>query len=153
MREILIVEDSDNDAALLRRALNFLSVANPVRHISTGEEALRHLDAVAITSAVAPSAPSILFLDIVLPGMSGFQILEHIANLPAFTKTLRVVLTNLSDLETIKNAYSHGAHSYLEKPVRTSELTELIEAFPGHWAFHVEMFVQETRRGPLVPAK
>jgi len=152
MREILIVEDSDNDAALVRRALDFLSVANPVRHISAGEEALRFLKTAAETSAVAPPVPSILFLDLVLPRMSGIQILEQIANQPVFAQTLRIVLTNLSDKETIKRAYSLGAQSFLIKPVQTAELRELIQSFPGYWSFNVEFFSDETRRGPRIPS-
>lgn len=152
MREILLVEDSADDAALVRRALKFLSVANPVRHIFTGEEAFYYLEAAA-QSAGALSVPSILLLDLGLPRMGGLQILEHIANHPAFTNTLRVVLTNRSDLETIKHAYSHGAHSYLIKPVQPAELTDVIERFPVYWSFNIEVFSEQTRRGPVVPAK
>ena len=153
MREILLVEDSDNDAALVRRALDFLSVANPVRCFSNGEEAMQHLDKVIQITAIATPPPSIIFLDLLLPRMSGLQILKNMTNQPAFEKTLRIVLTNLSDIDTIKRAYSLGARAYLIKPVQPDDLRELIENFPGHWAFNVEMFSQQTRRGSRVPSK
>src|SRR5204863_9672523 len=94
----------------------------------------------------------ILFLDLMLPGMGGLQILENIANEPAFAKTLRIVLTNLSDTETIKRTYSLGAQAFLIKPVRPADLKELIGAFPGYWCFQVELpnpFTQ-AHRGPRV---
>jgi CheY-like chemotaxis protein len=155
MKELLLVEDSDADAALVRRAMDSLSIANPVRHFSTGPEAMAYLNTVAQTAAITPPPASILFLDLVLPGMSGLEILEKIAAHPAFEKMLRVVLTNLSDLQTIKRAYSLGAQSFLIKPVQPADLQELIENFPGHWSFNVDLPnpFAKIRRGPRVAAK
>src|SRR5258706_12664023 len=101
MKEIILIEDADADAALVRRALDNLSVANPVRHFFTGTEAIAHLNSVVQLAAIAPQPASIFFIDLILPGMSGLQILDFITRQPAFEKTLRIVLTNLSDIETI----------------------------------------------------
>ena len=143
VKEIILVEDSEADAALLRRALNYFSIANPIRHFYGGAEAVAYLDAVAQTAAINPPPISTFFLDLVLPGTSGLQILQHIANQPIFDKTLRIILTNLCDTDTIKRCYSLGAHSFLIKPIQTSELSELIAAFPGYWSFNLSTFAQK----------
>ena len=150
MNEIVIVEDCEVDAALLRRALNYLSVANPVRHFQAGAEAIAHLDSVAETAPIDASPISIFFLDLVLPGMSGFQILQHIVTQPAFDKTLRVILTNLSDTETIKRSYALGAHSFLIKPVKTSDVRELIAGFPRFWSFEAPTFPERAQTNAFV---
>jgi CheY-like chemotaxis protein len=155
VREIVLIEDSDADAALVRRALDFLSVANSVRHFQDGAEANSYIEEVSKAAAIALSPISIFFIDLVLPGMSGLQLLEQIGKQPAFEKTLRIVLTNLSDVEIIRRAYSLGAQSFLIKPVQPADLRELIEAFPAHWSFNVQLrnpFTQ-TNRTPGVPSK
>ena len=155
MREILLIEDSDDDAAQVRRALDLLCVTNPVRRFVNGEDARVHLNSVAQMAAIGPPPATILFIDVVLPQLSGLQILESISTQPIFQKTLRIVLTNLSDTNTIKQAYSLGAHSFLIKPVQPDDLKELIEAFPGHWSFKVERpnpFLK-AGRGSRVPTK
>ena len=138
MKELLIIEDSENDAALLRRALDFFGIANPIRSFSNGQDALAHLSYAATVAPIAGPTVAIVFVDLILPGMSGLQILEAIAAQPAFEKTLRIVLTNLHDIETIKRSYALGANSFLIKPIQAADLRELIKNFPGHWAFALE---------------
>ena len=135
MKEILLVEDSDADAALVQTALDSLSVANRVCRVNNGEEAMAYLKRAAEAAAIGPPAASVLLLDLVLPDMSGLRILEHMIGQPAFNKTLRIVLSNLSHMKTIQRAYSLGAHSFLIKPVQASDLLQLIETFPGYWSF------------------
>jgi CheY-like chemotaxis protein len=139
VKEILIVEDCDADAALVQRALDVLSVANLVRRVRTAEEAIAHLNRVAAIADIGPRPTSILILDLVLPGMSGLKVLEHMLGRSVFNNTLRIVLSNLAQSRTIERAYSLGAHSFLIKPVQPANLQELIELFPGYWSFKVKV--------------
>ena len=136
MKELLLVEDFDGDAELVLRALDRLQVANPVRHLRDGIQGFSYLSQVEQAAAIGPAVPSVLLLDLKLPGMSGFEILERIQKRPAFAGMLRVVLSNLEDTTSIKRAYSLGANSYLVKPVRESELGDMIKGFPGYWSFN-----------------
>ena len=135
MKEILLVEDFDGDAELVQRALDRLQVANPVRRLRDGMQALSYLVQVEQAAAIGPAVPAVLLLDLKLPGMSGFEILERIQQRPAFANVLRVVLSNLEDTHSIKRAYALGANSYLVKPARETELSDIIRAFPGYWSF------------------
>lgn len=135
MKEILLVEDTATDAELLQRALKLAGIANPVRHISDGAEAMACLQAAESATATPPEIPSILFLDLKLPRVSGFEILEWIQGRKAFKKTLRIVLSQVDDIQSIKRAYAAGAQSYLAKPLHQSEINDLVASFSGYWSF------------------
>jgi CheY-like chemotaxis protein len=78
MKQILLVEDSPTDAELLQSALKAVGATNPVHWISDGNQALKHLEQAEVTAPIAAVIPSVLFLDLRLPGVSGFEILEYL---------------------------------------------------------------------------
>ena len=82
MKEILLVEDSDADADAAQYALKSVGIANPLRRFVNGAEAMAHLNHAEKISAITPALPSVLLVDIKLPGMSGFEILEAIQHRP-----------------------------------------------------------------------
>ena len=132
-REILLVEDSDSDARLIQRALLIAGVANHVRHIANGRQAVFYLQGLIETPGKA--APSVLLLDLKLPSMNGFEILSWVRQQEnAFSKTLRIVLTDLNYIANVRKAYALGAHSFLGKPIGQEDLHELITVFPEYWA-------------------
>jgi CheY-like chemotaxis protein len=132
MNGILLVEDTDSDAALIQRALKLAGIANPIHRISDGAETLGYLE----RSERNPSdLPSILLLDLNLPRVDGIRILEWLQRRPAFSKMLRIVVSQLDSMQTIKDAYAAGAQSYLTKPLHQSEVNHLIISFPGYWLF------------------
>ena len=129
-REILLVEDSESDARLIHRTLQIAGVINHVRHLSHGQQAVAYLEQAA---AGESRLPSILLLDLKLPGMNGFEILGWLQKHNEFSKMLRVVLSQLDQLDNIKKAYSLGAHSFLSKPIGQEEVEELIAVYPEYW--------------------
>ena len=139
MREILIVEDTENDARLLKRALQAAGIRNPIHHAWNGKEALKWLeDAVAAAHREFMPVLAILFLDLKLPDLSGFHLLTHVKEEPALAQTLRIVLSQMEDLDAIRRAYSLGAHSFLSKPASQHDLQELIKGFPDYWIVGAE---------------
>lgn len=126
MNEILLVEDAVADAGEVRGLISKLGIKNPLRWIADGAEAMVHLE-------TAKVAPKILLFDIKLPRMTGFEILDRLAKMPAYDDALRIVFSSLDDIGTIKEAYAHGAHTFLGKPVELEEFRATIKAFPKHW--------------------
>src|SRR4051812_43426503 len=112
MNEILLVEDTESDAQLLQRALLRAGLANRVHWLTNGEDALAYL-AKVIEPGAEPGPPCIAFIDLKLPGVSGFQLLEAMQREPALSKTLRLAISTLEDIHSIKLAYASGAHSFL----------------------------------------
>ncbi len=132
MNEILFVEDTESDARLLERALRRAGVANPIRHARNGAEAYTFFN-----TKEKPSGDQyplgIVFVDLKLPDKSGFDILMLMQGRKAFADTLRVIISQVEDMENIKRAYALGADSFIAKPVNQDDLRALIRSFPEHW--------------------
>ena len=135
MQEILLVEDSDEDAQLLRIALNRAGIVSPVRHVTDGGAAAMLLEEIGKRGPLSPLLPSVLLIDLKLPGMSGFDLLKLTQENAVFASTLRIVLSQLEDTPNIKRAYKLGARSFLSKPVSPRDLIELTTVFPDYWKF------------------
>jgi len=133
MREILLVEDSGDDALFLERLLKGAGVVNPIRHISDGSAALAFLQDRENSAPIAQSdIPAVLLLDLKLPGAAGFAILGYLQGAPALSDMLRVVVSDLN-LQDLRTVYSMGAHSFLPKPVKADDLKNLIVTYPEYW--------------------
>lgn len=115
---ILIVEDNDVDAICIRRAFVKAKVLNPVMCVQSGEEAIAYLKGEGqFANRLEFPLPDLVLLDLKLPGISGFQVLEWIRQQPKL-KSLRVVmLTGSTDAEHMKLARQLGAESFLVKPL------------------------------------
>src|SRR5690348_10187424 len=109
MKEIIIVEDSRADVEQAQHALTRAGLENPVRVFETAENALNYLR--------SAEPPAMIFLDIKLPGRTGFDVLDSLRVKSAFDAVLRIVFSTLDDIPTIKEAYARGAHTFLTKPV------------------------------------
>jgi CheY-like chemotaxis protein len=71
----------------------------------------------------------LLFLDLIMPGMNGFTLLEKMTSMNRKIPT--VVLTGLNREESVVMAHNHGAKSYLVKPVKPAEIIEKAEEILG----------------------
>jgi DNA-binding response OmpR family regulator len=124
MGDILLVEASDAEAQAIEYALRRAGVKNRIARFARWEQA---------SNAGASPAPAVLLLDLKLPDVSGLDVLAELQSRKTFSKTLRIVLSDLHDTESIKRAYTLGAHSFLGKPIHPQELMELIQTFPEYW--------------------
>lgn len=116
MRTILIVEDDAAVARGLRDNLEFEGLA--VRHAATAEEALERL---------REAASDLLLLDLMLPGMNGFDLLRALRD--ADGPRPRIVVVSARDAEAdVVRALDLGAHDYVKKPFGLSELLARVRA-------------------------
>lgn len=128
-RSILIVEDERTDAALIIRALERAGFDGKIQHAIDGRSALDNLKARAITGEL----PSVLLLDLKLPGISGFELLEQIRATPNLKQIPVVVLAAAHDSESINKAYERGANSYLVKSADPDEVNRLMMFMQHYW--------------------
>ena len=134
MYEILVVEDSETDAELLERSLRAAGVTNPIRRFADGARALAYFKEQDSHSSTDNFERSwILFLDLKLPRASGFDILAYLGMSQTFQQMLKIVFSELDNLESIRTAFSLGAGSFLSKPIHQEDLRDLIKAYPEHW--------------------
>ena len=77
--------------------------------------------------------PDVLFLDLKMPKVDGFGVLEWLKRNPPPKECLLVVLSNLDMVWDIKKAYALGAHTFLRKPLRAPDVLHLQTSFEKFW--------------------
>lgn len=102
-RRMLIVEDERDLCECLQEF--FESRGFSVRAVYSGEEALE---------CVAHESPDVILLDILLPGLSGLEVLKRVKQ--SSSKTRIVMVTGLDDIEFRAEARLYGAAAYITKP-------------------------------------
>jgi CheY-like chemotaxis protein len=131
---ILLVEDSEDDVFLMKRALRGAGVSNRVLVVTDGEQATSYLagEKEYGDRAMFP-IPAVVFLDLKLPLRSGHEVLGWIRGRKDLESLVVVVLTSSDEPSDLRRAYSLGANSYLVKPLTPQQLTSLADAFNWSW--------------------
>ena len=133
-QSILLVEDSLEDYEATKRAFRKSGLANPIFHCSDGDEALDYLYRRERYSDPASSPrPSIILLDLNLPGTDGREVLDEIKNEPSLSRIPVIVLTTSSDEHDIDHCYASGANSYVQKPVDLPGFMRAVERLQEYW--------------------
>jgi two-component system response regulator len=133
--EVLLVEDSINDAELTIRELKRNHMANNLFHVKDGEEALNFLFASGNYSNSGDNLcpPKLILLDIQMPKINGIEVLNQI-RLDTRTRTTPVVMLTSSNLDPdIQKCYELGANSYIVKPVNFDRFAEAIRNVGYYW--------------------
>jgi len=132
--KILVVEDDADDALLLQRALGRSSFAMPVQFVRDGQEAVDYLEGRdPFMDRRRHPLPSLILLDLKMPRMDGFEVLEWLRQQPVLGRLLVVVLSASPREEDINRAYALGANSYLVKPNDSAQLNELVMRLEKYW--------------------
>jgi CheY-like chemotaxis protein len=110
-RKVLVVDDNSDSITILRLLLegNGLQVATA----QSGSEALDQL---------AGDLPDVVLLDVMMPEMSGFEVLERIRTNPALGRLPVVMVTAKMDDQDMLEGYQHGADYYITKPCTEKQL-------------------------------
>ena len=127
--DILVVDDSEEDARLLTLFARRARVENPIVHMNSGQAALDYLSA----SDTVP--PGLILLDIRMPGLDGHETLQLIREHEnARTAVIPVVmLTTSDDDEDIRKAYQMHANSYIVKPEDAEGFLRVIHSLDEYW--------------------
>lgn len=131
---ILIVEDNDDDYIATMRAFKKANLANPVRRCTNGDQALDYLLQRGEFSAPgAAPCPSIILLDLNLPGTDGRSVLHTIKAAPELLKIPVIILTTSNAEQDIEQCYAAGANSYVQKPVDFEGFIRAIARLSEYW--------------------
>lgn len=132
--DILLVEDSDEDAELTLRALRKKKVGNRIHRVKDGEEALDYLFARgAYADRYVQDRPRVVLLDLKLPKVDGVEVLRAIRG-DARTRTVPVVvLTSSREERDVVETYSLGVNSYIVKPVEFDAFLTAVEQLGFYW--------------------
>ena len=131
---ILIVEDSDDDYMATVRAFKKANLVNPVRRCTNGDQALDYLlQRGEFSGPDKAPRPSIIMLDLNLPGTDGKEVLRIIKAEPKLQKIPVVVLTTSNAEQDIEQCYAAGANSYVQKPVDLVGFIQSIARLTDYW--------------------
>lgn len=132
--DILMVEDDPRDAELTIRALKKRHIANPVRVVTDGVEALDFVfcrGTYAGRDATKP--PRLIMLDLKLPKLSGLEVLKAIKSDPRTRSIPVVIVTSSREDPDVTAAYDLGANSYVVKPVAFEAFLEAMSQLGMYW--------------------
>ena len=135
--EILLAEDSMDDAMLTIRALKKSGLTNKIQHVKDGAEAL---DFIYCRGAFADrnfeEQPRLILLDLKMPKVSGMEVLEVLKSDPKTNSIPIVVLTSSKEDPDIKNCYALGVNSYIVKPVESENFFHVLKELGCYWMIH-----------------
>ena len=125
---LLLVEDQDDDVFFFRRALTQAAVVVRLAVARDGSEAIDYLDGrPPFTDRISAPLPSLVLLDLKMPRMNGFDVLNWLRARPEFSK-LPVIVFSTSDLPSdIERAMELGANDYRVKPNDFDDLVEFVK--------------------------
>jgi len=132
---ILLVEDDENDVMLLKRAFTKAGFKDNLRVVRNGTDAMSYLSGKGIyKDRDQYPLPFLVLLDLKMPGISGFEVLQWARKDPNLKRLLIVVLT-ASNLQTdVDHAYELGANSYLVKPIEFDAMVAMVSRFEAYWS-------------------
>jgi two-component system response regulator len=131
---VLLVEDDDDHADIVARAMANGNIDTPIHRVSTGESALDYLfrRGPYADPDLSPR-PNVVLLDLRLPLVDGIEVLRTIKGEPELREIPIIVLTTSDADEDIVAAYQNHANSYLVKPTEFRQITEMADAIRTYW--------------------
>ena len=131
---ILLVEDNPDDVELTLRAFEKSKIKNEVVIAGDGEAAMEYLFCKGKYSGRdILDLPAVVLLDLKLPKVDGFEVLNAIRE-DEVTKFLPVViLTSSKEEQDIINGYRLGVNSYIRKPVDFEKFFEAVKTLGLYW--------------------
>jgi CheY-like chemotaxis protein len=130
--EILLIEDNLGDIELVREGFEEARVANNLRTIVDGQEAIDFF-------MKGEDLPDIVLLDINLPKASGFEILETIRSQPHSLDIPVIMLTSSEADSDVVKSYQNTANSYVTKPVDFDKFIHAIKSLESFWLSVVKL--------------
>lgn len=142
---ILLIEDAIHEAYLLRLALKRTSPSPDLHHVMDGRAAIDFLKGVGrYTDRTAFPLPSVVILDLHLPGLHGLEVLAWIRSQPHFAQLPVFIFTASLNPKDRSKSEALGATGYLEKPSGFEALLGVAAALRSH--------AMGRRQVPVTPA-
>ena len=123
---ILLADDNMTDVALTKRALQTAHLANPVHIVATGQEVIEYLKGAVQARFSGAQVPLLILLDLDLPDLTGFEVLEWIRTEKSLAGVPVVIYTGSENISDANRARHLGANSYWVKPSNFEGLVNLM---------------------------
>lgn len=125
---VLLIEDSDDDAYFFSRLLKKSDVPHRYTRICDGRAALTYLvECLSSEEKIESTRPHLIFIDLKLPVVSGFEILEWLAVRKQESSIEVAVLSGSDQQADVARATSLGAADYFVKPLALQQLRNRLD--------------------------
>ncbi|MCX6953689.1 MAG: response regulator [Verrucomicrobia bacterium] len=132
--EFLLVEDDPQDLELVLRAFEKVNLAQRVRVVRDGAEALEFAFCEGPYAGRDRGAgPKVILLDLKLPKVDGLEVLRRLKGDPRTRLIPVVVLTSSTEPSDIQASYRFGANSYVAKPVNFERFVDVVRELGLYW--------------------
>ncbi len=123
---ILLVEDDPGHALLIEKNLRRAGIVNQIVKLDTGQKAVDFILKKGEYRGKDHPAPFLILLDLNLPVLSGYQVLEAIKNDEQAKSIPVVILTTTDNPHEIRRCYELGCNVYVTKPVEYEQFSEAV---------------------------
>jgi two-component system response regulator len=130
LQSILIVDDNEDDYEAVARAFKKVGLSNPVSLCTSGQGAMDFLKPGGTNKA---DKPVLIMLDLNMPGMDGFQVLQRIRQDAVMRQIPVVIWTTSSNEKDVDACYQLGANAYMQKPAIFDDLVESVRRLRQYW--------------------
>jgi two-component system, chemotaxis family, response regulator Rcp1 len=147
--DVLLIDDSDGDARLLREVLSEINKTVRLHVVTDGLEAmafLRHLG-----PYLDVPRPQLILLDLRMPKMDGLEVLAQVKTDPRLSVIPIVVLTTSCSEIDIVQSYQLKANCYLTKPTELVEFERLVRTINDFWLTQVRFQTEQPSVGSPKP--
>jgi CheY-like chemotaxis protein len=134
MLNILMIEDEEADAIMLRRAFDREGLDSAIQVVTDGREGVRYILGEGDYSAREKFPfPQVVFVDLNMPVMTGFEVLRWMKENGTYDILPTMVFSSSNRREDIEEAYRLGANAYLVKPNSLSDLQKFARITHEFW--------------------
>jgi CheY-like chemotaxis protein len=124
---ILIVEDDPGHARLIEKNLKRAKISNAIETVNNGQEALDYLFGEGTYVGHVRPSPLLVLLDLNMPVLDGYQVLERMKEDDRTRQIPVVVLTTTDDAREVSRCYELGCNVYVTKPVDYDKFSEAVQ--------------------------
>jgi len=122
---ILIVDDDDGHAILIRENLEAAGLRNRIEHFRDGQAALDFFFGSGERRA-SQDETYLVLLDIRMPKVDGIEVLRRLKNDPTLRRLPIIMLTTTDDSREVERCHALGCNVYIQKPVDYDQFAEAI---------------------------
>lgn len=123
---ILIAEDDEGHASLIRKNLKRAGVSNEIQHFKDGQETLDFLMDTNNGHHRQSGTAYLLLLDIRMPKVDGVEVLRQIKDDEELRKMPVIMITTTDDPREVENCHRLGCSNYITKPIDYEKFVESI---------------------------
>ena len=124
--KILLAEDDEGHAALIRKNLKRSGILNDIIHFKDGQETLDYLLGKHPKLKRVSGIPHLLLLDIRMPKVDGVEVLQQVKADPELCKMPVIMITTTDDPREVSKCHALGCSNYITKPIDYDKFVDAI---------------------------